>query len=120
MATNCALLGLVIGGAVPSISDQRAASKKLVPSLLMFFLIANLDWRKTIINLDWADDDTWWFVLATLYSHHFFSKDIPTPFLLKGHPQLAGGRSLQNHERVDHRVLRGSLRPRLLPLLRPR
>ena len=61
MATNTALLGLVIG-AYPSISDKEATSKKLVshhlillliiisifilqiPSLLLIILIAVIDW----------------------------------------------------------------------------
>ena len=64
MATNTALLGLIIG-ALPSISDKELTAKKLVshfilliiiifspqiPSLLLIILIA---------LLDWADDDTW-------------------------------------------------------------
>merc|ERR550519_1314037 len=67
MATNTALLGLVIG-ASPSISDQEAASKKLIPTLLLIILIA---------FLDWADYDTWWFMLATATSHIVFSQDYP-------------------------------------------
>ena len=70
MATNTALLGLVIG-AFPSIFDKGSTSQKLVllililivlilptilliiiqvPSLLLIILIA---------SLDWFDDDTW-------------------------------------------------------------
>merc|ERR1712037_436542 len=67
MATNTALLGLVIG-AYPSISDKEFASKKLIPTLLLTILIA---------FLDWADDDTWWFMLATATSHWVFSQDYP-------------------------------------------
>ena len=80
MATNTALLGLVIG-AFPSISDKESTSQKLVsiillililivlilptilliiiqvPSLLLIILIA---------SLDWFDDDTWLVLISLL------------------------------------------------------
>merc|ERR1711874_257468 len=59
--------GLVIGS-FPSIFDKEATSKKLVPSLLVFIMIA---------YLDWTDDDTWWFMGATVTSHWIFKEDYP-------------------------------------------
>ena len=84
MATNTALLGLVIG-AFPSIFDKESTSQKLVsiillililivlilptilliiiqvPSLLLIILIA---------SLDWFDDDTW---LVLIFFLHYVS-----------------------------------------------
>ena len=53
---NTTLLGLVIG-ALPSISDKQKLGHKLIPSLMLIVLIA---------LLDWADKDTWWFMLFCL------------------------------------------------------
>ena len=64
MASNTALLGLIIG-AVPSISDKELSSKKLVshrpPPHPQHFIpqIPSLLLIKMIALLDWADDDTW-------------------------------------------------------------